>query len=169
MTPFGAGNSPERARGFRRPRPRTILASSQMVDPKLVQAYVETLYRVFPPGSPEHVLRIGQRHPGFDARLAQSSSRSWVVLTACNPGSIPRSEEENAAAQRELTATLERWELVAWRARGESPGRDWTEESLCVLDLDPGQARALARRFGQLALVRGEAGGEAVLVLLDQP
>ena len=138
-----------------------------MVDPRLVQAYVGSLYRVFPPGSAEHVLRIGQRHPAFDACLAEVSSRSWVVLTAWNPGSVPRTEEENAAAQRALTEVLERAGLVVWPARGESPGRDWVEESLCVLDLDREQARALARRFGQVALVHGEVGGEAGLVLAD--
>lgn len=135
-----------------------------MVDPTLVQAYLETLYRVFPPGSPELVLRIGQRHPELDARLAGSSRRSWVVLTAWNPGSVPRSEPENAAAQRELGAALDRAGLVAWPARGESPGRDWVEDSLCVLDLDLEDARALARRFGQVAVVQGEVGAEARLV-----
>lgn len=139
-----------------------------MVDPQLVQAYVASLYRVFPPGSAEHVLRIGHRHPAFDARLAGSGSRAWVVVTAWNPGSVPRSEQENAAAQRALSETLERAGLVAWPARGESPGREWAEESLCVLDLDPEQARALARRFGQLAVVHGELGGEATLLLTDE-
>jgi len=138
-----------------------------MVDPTLVQAYVESLYRVFPPGSAEHVLRIGHRHPGFDACLARSGARAWVVLTAWNPGSVQRSEEENAAAQRELAAALDRAGLLAWPARGESPGRDWMEESLCVLDLDPEQARALARRFGQMAVVQGEMGSEARLALPD--
>lgn len=137
------------------------------VDPRLVQAYVGTLYRVFPPGSPEHVLRIGHHHPAFDARLAQSSRRSWVVLTAWNPGSVPSSEQENAAAQRALTETLDRAGLVAWPARGESPEGDWAEDSLCVLDLDREQARALARRFGQVAVVQGEVGGEGTLVLAD--
>lgn len=136
-----------------------------MVDPQLVQAYLGSLYRVFPPGSAEHVLRIGGRHPAFDARLGESSSRSWVVLTAWNPGSVPRTEQENAAAQRALTQVLEQAGLVVWPARGESPERDWVEESLCVLDLDREQARALARRFGQVAVVQGEVGGEATLVL----
>ena len=156
-----------RAAGFPRRAAGTILAVSRMVDPRLVQAYVGSLYRVFPPGSPEHVLRIGQRHPAFDARLAESSGRSWVVLTAWNPGSVPRTAEENADAQRALVAALERAGLVSWPARGESPERDWVEESLCVLDLDREQARALARRFGQLAVVQGERSGEASLVCAD--
>ncbi|HSP19134.1 MAG TPA: DUF3293 domain-containing protein [Myxococcaceae bacterium] len=138
-----------------------------MVDPGLVQAYVGSRYRVFPPGSPEHVLRIGQRHAAFDARLIESANRSWVVLTAWNPGSVPRSEQENVAAQRVLVEALEGAGLVAWPARGESPGRDWVEESLCVLDLDREQARAMARRFGQVAVVQGHVGGEATLVFAD--
>ncbi len=138
-----------------------------MVDPRLVQAYVGSLYRVFPPGSAEHVLRIGQRHPAFDACLAEFSSRSWVVLTAWNPGSALKAEQENVAAQRALSEVLERAGLVVWPARGESPERDWEEESLCVLDLDQEQARSLARRFGQAAVVRGEVGGEARLLLAD--
>ncbi len=36
-----------------------------------------------------------------------------------------------------------------------------------MLDLDREQARALARRFGQVAVVHGEVGGEAGLVLAD--
>jgi hypothetical protein len=138
-----------------------------MVDPRLVQVYVGSLYRVFPPGSAEHVLRIGECHPAFDACLAEFSGRSWSVLTAWNPGSVPRTEEENAAAQTTLTATLAEMGRVVWPARGESPERDWVEESLCVLDLDREQARALARRFGQVALVHGEVGGAAGLVLAD--
>ncbi|MGZ6134789.1 MAG: DUF3293 domain-containing protein [Myxococcaceae bacterium] len=138
-----------------------------MVDPRLVQAYVGSLYRVFPPGSAEFVLRIGHRHPAFDACLGEASRRSWVVLTAWNPGSVPRTEEENVAAQSALTEVFERAGLVVWPARGESPERDWVEESLCVLDLDREQARSLARSFGQVAVVQGEVGGEARLLLVD--
>lgn len=138
-----------------------------MADPGLVEAYVRSVYRVFPPGSPELVLHVGQRHPALDARLTESSSRSWVLITAWNPGSIPRPEQENAAAQRTLAETLERAGLLAWPARGESPGREWAEESLCVLDLDVVEARALCRRFGQVAVVQGAVGGEARLVFAD--
>lgn len=138
-----------------------------MVSPQLIQIYLESVYRVFPPEAPELVLRIGQRHPDLDARLAAASARSWVLITAWNPGSLPRSEQENAGAQAELSAALARAGRLGWPARGESPDRGWVEESLCVLDLDPEQAHALARRFGQVAVVQGELGSEARLLLAD--
>jgi hypothetical protein len=133
------------------------------VTPGLRKAYLQTAYLVRAPQG-VHALRIGALHPAFDAEVAATGARAWAFLTAWNPGSLPRSGEENARAQAELVKVLGELGLVAWPAEGKADGGGWREESVCVLGLDSAGAVALGRRFGQLAVVVGQVG-EAVRLL----
>jgi hypothetical protein len=113
-----------------------------------------------------HALRIGARHPVFDAQVSAAGINCWAFITAWNPGSLPRSAEENSSAQAELVRTLSELGLLVWPGEGKADAGGWREESLCVLGLEAPSAVALGRRFGQLAVVVGRVGEPAQLLAI---
>ena len=131
--------------------------------PGLRKAYLQTAYLVRAPQG-VHALRIGEHHPAFDAEVAAAGARCWAVVTAWNPGSLPRPADENAAAQAALAQAISDLGLDAWAAEGKADGGGWREESLCVLDMEAARAVALGRKFGQLAVVVGQLSGAAQLL-----
>ncbi len=131
--------------------------------PGLRKAYFQTAYVVRAPQG-VHALRIGASHPAFDAELEVAGARCWAVVTAWNPGSLPRTAEENAAAQLALTQAIAELGLTAWAAEGKADAGGWREESLCILDLETAGGVALGRKFGQLAVVVGRRSAPAQLV-----
>jgi hypothetical protein len=133
------------------------------VTPGLRKAYFQTAYVVRAPQG-VHALRIGASHPAFDAELEAAGAHCWAVVTAWNPGSLPRTAEANAAAQGALVKAVVELGLSAWAAEGKADAGGWREESLCILDLETAGAVALGRRFGQLAVVVGRRSAAAQLV-----
>ena len=131
--------------------------------PGLRKAYLQTAYLVRAPQG-VHALRIGARHPAFDAELQAAGVRCWAVVTAWNPGSRPRSAEENARAQAELLQAIGELGLSGWAAEGKADGGGWREESVCILEREAAGAVALGRRFGQLAVVVGHQAEAAQLL-----
>lgn len=131
--------------------------------PGLRKAYLQTAYVVRAPQG-VHALRIGARHPAFDAELQAVGARCWAVVTAWNPGSLPRPAEENARAQGELLRVVAELGLTGWAAEGKADGGGWREESICVLDMEPAGAVALGRQFKQLAVVVGQLSEPAQLL-----
>ncbi len=132
----------------------------------LEQAYRATTYRVEVPAGSGIAIRVGDRHGALDALLAERAAASWMYVTAYNPGSVRRSDAENEEAQRRLVEDVTRGGAVAIY-RGFSVGDDgaWPPEpSLLVLGPSRDEARAIGRRFGQLAVVCGERGGPAELL-----
>lgn len=131
--------------------------------PGLRKAYLQTAYVVRAPQG-VHALRIGARHPAFDAELETAGAECWAVVTAWNPGSLLRSVEENARSQAELLQAIGELVLSGWAAEGKADGGGWREESVCILGLDAAGAIALGRRFGQLAVVVGQRSAAAQLL-----
>jgi hypothetical protein len=131
--------------------------------PGLRETYLRTAYVVRAPQG-VHALRVGARHPAFDAELLAARASCWAFITAWNPGSLPRTAQENTRAQAELLQVVAGLELVGWPAEGKADGGGWREESVCVLDLESAGAVALGRRFGQLAVVIGQVGAAAQLL-----
>jgi hypothetical protein len=133
------------------------------VTPGLRKAYLQTAYVVRAPQG-VHALRIGAHHPAFDAEVVTAGARCWALVTAWNPGSLPRTADENTAAQASLAQVIADLGLKAWAAEGKADGGGWREESLCVLDMEAAGAVALGRKFGQLAVVVGQPSGAAQLL-----
>ena len=132
----------------------------------LEQAYRATTYRVDVDGSAVIALRIGERSDALDALLASRGVTSWTYVTAYNPASVRRSDAENELGQRRLVEDVNRGGAVAVY-HGASVGDDgaWPPEpSLLVLGPSREEARAIGRRFGQLAVVYGERGSVAELL-----
>jgi hypothetical protein len=126
-----------------------------MSDPRgaLDAAYRATDYRVEDaPGGP-FVVRIGDVCAEVDGE--------WAFVTACNPGSVRLSDDENGRRMADLEAQVRK---RGWRYHhGHGVGRDgnWPPEpSLLVVGIAETEALELAERFGQNAIVVGR-GGEA--------
>lgn len=124
-------------------------------------AYRRTAYCVALPGG-DHELRVGRHHPAFDRALG---APRWAFLTAVNPRSRPLGARANRLRQRALAATLRRLGVRHHPARGVPDARNWPpEDGFLLAGVRPHRVRALARRFGQNAVVAGAAGRQARLV-----
>lgn len=130
---------------------------------KLERAYRDTTYRV---DHPDGVidLRIGEASARLDALLAAHGAGRWAFITAWNPQSYKKSIEINRLSNEALRATVSRAGHAVYPGRGVPDRCDWQpEESLLVLGISLDEALALGRRYGQRAIVAGEAGGCALL------
>lgn len=129
--------------------------------PELVEAYRAADYVVH---EPSLVIRIGEPNAALDALLADAGRAAF--LTAANPGSERRGDEENDRLLASLRKTLEE---AGWRClegEGRDPAGAWpAEPSFLVLGILRAQALELARRFGQNAFVWCERGAAPQLAL----
>lgn len=128
---------------------------------ELERAYHQTTYAAAIPLR----LRIGEKNLLLDAFLTDLGATCFSYLTAWNPRSTPRSEDENRAAQEELTALLREAGYEVFVGAGEADDGSFpAEPSLLVPGLPREEALALARRYEQDAFVSGETGKAPMLV-----
>lgn len=133
------------------------------IDPKLDAQYRASEY-VIHDGTDLIVTRIDEASPELAALFARLDARNGTVITAWNPHSRTRSDAENEEAQGLLETRLTH-EGCRWlHAEGRSPDGAWREPSLCLLDVDDAEARALAVELEQTAIVRYGADGCGRLV-----
>jgi hypothetical protein len=134
---------------------------------RLLEAYQMTRYVVRPhacTGCQELVLRVAALHPVLDAALAARGHREWAFITAWNPGSRPRSDEENRRAQEQLLSQLIAGGWVAAPAIGEAEDGRWSEQSLFVPGLPRTEAGRFGCAYGQVAVLVGRVGAPAELL-----
>jgi hypothetical protein len=80
-------------------------------------------------------------------------------VTAYNPGSVALGESENAQRQLLLEQAARDAGFAFFRGEGVGDDGQWPPEpSLLILGITRAQAVDLGRRFGQRAIVYGEAG-----------
>ena len=132
------------------------------ISPKLIDAYRKARYVVLP----ELAFHVDQRCPPLDALLEEVGAATAAFVTAANPGSRPRSKEENAAALAELDRQVAAAGYDSCLGEGREPDGTWAEPSRLVLGIERAAAEALGRRFGQNAIVFVEKGRPPELVLL---
>lgn len=127
-------------------------------------AYRATAYRVDAPAGGFEI-RIDAFCPPLDGLLDRSGAGCWAWVTAHNPGGRLRDAERNLADQCRLEARVEQLGVTAIRGRSIAAAGAWpSEESLLILGMAREAAIALARDFGQEALVVGVRGAPAELV-----
>ena len=98
---------------------------------------------------------------------APAALRPSGIVTAFNPASRPRDEDENRRDDAELRGRIAVRSLTAFRTLARGTGADaaaWDEPGWCV----PGDVRAavvaLGAEFGQNAIVWIDPAGEVTLV-----
>ncbi len=139
-------------------------ASEAQRNRELEQVYLRTAYEVDGPEG-KFALRIDQTSPALETVLSKHGKRTWAYLTAYNPGSETRSEEENINQQQQLETDVRSAGYASYLGRGVSDDKSWPpEESLLVLGIDRTVALSLAKSYCQRAILFGEAGGKVQLV-----
>lgn len=132
----------------------------------LIQAYLETEYRVF--SDPPITLRIGVKNRSLDDLLLEEHTSSAAFITAWNPFSQLLSDEENAGLQRSLFSDLRALGVIVIEGVGIHPAGVWPgEPSYLILGIARDVAIELGRRYKQNALVWHEAGDASELVFTE--
>jgi len=133
----------------------------------LWEAYQRTAYVV---ASKEPItIRLGWNPRPLRRLLRTHKVSEWAFITAWNPGSVPLPETENARRNEALASQLRRrWTLIEGHGVGDD-GTTPPEASFLALGIGREAAVAAARRYGQLAIVRGTLQTGAELVPCEPP
>lgn len=135
---------------------------------RLAAAYEGTTYWVHAGPQGRFAIRPGIHSTEADELLAAVGAEAWAFVTACNPRSERLADADNAARMARFEAIVRERGLAHVRGEGVGAGHDWpAEPSLLVLGIDEREAAALARGFGQHAIVVGRRGGAARIVWVD--
>ncbi len=133
---------------------------------QLKQAYLATSYTA--KVSPQILLRIeiGKSHPKLDKLLTQYTTDTWAYLTAWNP----LSELCNLSSNQERNKELEKHliEQPYFKGKGIAQQENWEEESFLILGISLQEAKLLGKKFQQNAILVGEKGGNARLIILEE-
>jgi hypothetical protein len=136
-----------------------------MIDPGLLKAYKETRFVVWT-AEGEIVLRIGERNLQLETFMAKFGAVSSAFVTACNPGSVNLSAEENQTRQTTLTEEIGKAGYVSFCGEGVGQDQAWASEaSVLIVGILRGEAQRLGMSFGQLAVVFAERGRAVELLL----
>ncbi len=132
---------------------------------QLIQAYLETEYRVF--AEPPFVLTVGIASPEL-IRLYQAHKVACAALiTAFNPFSQELTADENRRRQDDLTKQLTQRSLDFVEGVGQHPSGDWPgEPSVLAFGLELEAARSLGKSMQQNAIIWCGADAAPNLVLL---
>jgi Protein of unknown function (DUF3293) len=140
-------------------------AANVTVPDTLLEAYRKTAFNADTPKG-RLSLRIGQRCLELDELLTEHGVSTWAYVTAFNPGSMQLLEKENAIRHHELEADVASLGVTSYLGEGVADDGRWPPEaSLLILGIRRGDAVRLGRQYGQLAVVCGDFGGAAELVL----
>lgn len=136
----------------------------------LVALYLKAIYRAREnTGNAWHIMRFEPGSLGATDDPSRLPFRPpWLIITAWNPMSVPKSFEENVAAQARLIEAVNALGLPFHPAEGvdESTPPSWREESILVEGIEWKPALQLVRVFRQGAGVYC-AGGRAGLLFAE--
>ena len=140
------------------------------LSPELIQAFLETHYRVHQhgPDAPPLTLRVGEASPDLVALHRTHSVDCSAFLTAYNPFAQKVDDASNLQRQAALKQELTIRSLVFLPGEGQHPANGWpAEPSVLVLGLSLEDAKVMGRQSEQAAIVW--IGPQAVpeLVLLQ--
>ena len=139
--------------------------SASAIDPRTVQAYLETEYRVH--GKPGFTLRVGQASADLLSAHKRQKADCSAFLTACNPFSEPFDVAANAERQAALAKELSRRSLMFLPGIGQPPSNEWPgEESFLVFGLTLEAAKVLGSKFEQNGFIWTGADAVPQLILL---
>jgi hypothetical protein len=134
----------------------------------LHEAYERTSFWVFTSPTDRFVIRCGERSEALECLLAAAGARHWAYITACNPRSIPLSDEENARRMAALEDRVRQRGMRYLHGEGIGEGGEWPpERSILIVGVSQDEASAIARECEQNALVCGISGEPAMLVWVD--
>lgn len=139
----------------------------QGIPDHLGQAYRRAVYRARDAHGTWHAFSLDAGAPGDDAgRLPFRPP--WVIVTACNPRSVARTDGENTAAMSRLATALRELGVLVRDAVSHDPNDPWhwREASYLAEGLSMDSALCVVRVFRQHACVYAE-GGRVGLLMAD--
>jgi len=128
---------------------------------ELLAAYQNAEYRVDGFSRP---IYIGEHAMDADRILSQNNLNTWAYITAYNPLSVPLDAQENMRRNEELRALLN--DYLVMEGEGQDKAKQWpAEKSFFIAGISLDDAKALAIRFGQRAMVYGQFNQPAELII----
>ena len=124
--------------------------------------WIETDYRVRLPHGGYVSIACGRPLPAPLLALLQHADDPWAYITAWNPAGVLLPLASNKIRQRRLRDELKGDRHRHFGGIAVGPG-NWREPSLFVPGMSYTQLDAMARRFGQLGVVRGTGAEPAEL------
>lgn len=141
------------------------MLSDSTIDPSIVQAYLETEFRV--QRDQPFTLKIGSVSDDLLEEHASRRVGCSAFLTACNPYSRLLDDAQNRQRQCELAEELSRRSLTFLPGVGQHPSNAWAgEESYLVFGLNLQAAKVLGQQLEQNAIVWCDSDGKPQLILL---
>ena len=158
-----------RRRPFARPwRPHQTerMREIQIVDAaELAALYTAAAYAVVVDGD-AIALRVGEPSPDLEAYLPADT---YVLVSAWNPASEPRSDAANEAADAALVARLDAAGIARQSAWASAPDGQWREPGWLLTGVEQAAADRLAVDFGQAAVLSWQRGQPVRLRMLLAP
>ncbi len=137
------------------------------IEQDLLSIYRKSDYRVQGEGSNAFVMHIGEPCQPLRNLLQRSGVSTSCFISAYNPRSEPRTDEENARAQTQLAQDVRLMGLSYLEGVGEDPGGECAgEPCLLVLGISHENTVMLGNRYGQNAVLWSDAEGVPQLLLL---
>jgi len=114
------------------------------------RATLESVYR-----SARYVVDVGCAPASFDIgkRIPQLARQPFALITAYNPADARPTDDENERNNERLLARIERSRIAWLPARGMSRDEAHVEPSFALFGISREDALALARDFGQAAII----------------
>lgn len=126
--------------------------------PEQRKAYETATYLFSDRDGKLHELAVGKRSLGLEAVLRRHNANSWAIVTAYNPDSKKLLLSENVERQFLLEVELQRDTCATlYQALGFSPRWGGETSVLVVGGIDLDTARGFGRKFGQAAILYGDA------------
>ena len=108
-------------------------------------------------------LVVGAPAPDLEAYLP---AEAYVLVSAWNPASEPRSDAANAAADAALVARLDAAGIARQSAWASAPDGQWREPGWLLTGIEQNAADRLAADFGQAAVLAWRCGQPVRLRML---
>ena len=128
---------------------------SQIISQELQSIYTQTIYRVCLEGK-DILLRVGMKSKEMNLLLEKLEKEKFAFITAANPFSLLKSEEDNKKLNQKLEDKIKEKKYFYIKGIGESPDGNWKEESFCILGIDLEEAKFLSKEFSQNAFLFGK-------------
>ena len=141
--------------------------NSGNIDEHLSKAYRNTRYRV---QILDIDIQIDQKNEDLDVFLFDNHCWQWAFVSAFNPGSKVLPWPENEQRHQQLREKIQTLKLRICEGTGiPAPEENWeAEKNFLILDINKKDAIALAKEFGQLAILFGEFERKAELLWIQE-
>ena len=134
------------------------------IEDNLLQDYYKTDYIIF---KPKIIINIDKKTPNVDKILKKVEKNSWAYITAYNPMSILKTEEENLISQKNLIKEIEK-EFIFFEGEGKGINSEWkAEKSILIIVISKEKSIEIGNKYNQKAIVFGYINESAKLILLN--